>query len=255
MPFPLKTIYEDPREEWADDEIHWHYNMPMIVVRARPHVLMRCNVCCDTASVLKTSVSINKWINAEYFIWQISAALADTGVDPQWTELFEEQYNETWVQIQQEFDSIADLPERFLREVPAPPFQIAEVRIQTSEFPCYWQLCANTGRHMIHTSFWDLWKLILQQSSPAVGTFDVILKAPSHTASGEDLIDPWNMSLSSNHTSVISHEDVSYLGWEHVHNDFAPTNFTCLPEGEQRDNIAPASRGRSRSRSQFRSQS
>ncbi|KAJ5944806.1 hypothetical protein N7516_004974 [Penicillium verrucosum] len=192
MPKPLKTIHEDPREEWLDNEVHRHYNMPMVVVRAEPHILMHCNVYRDTTSLLKTSACIDKWVNTEYFIWEMSAKLADSGVNPQWKEFFETQYKETWVQIQNEFESIADLPERFLHEVPVPPFEVAEVRISANETPCYWRLRANTGQHMIDTSFWHLWKLILKQKSPTVGPFDVILRGPSHTPAGEDPIDPWN---------------------------------------------------------------
>lgn len=99
------------------------------------------------------------------------------------------------MQIQNEFESIADLPERFLHEVPVPPFEVAEVRISVNETPCYWRLRANAGQHMVDTSFWHLWKLILKQKSPTVGPFDVILRVPSHTPVGEDPIDPWNMSL------------------------------------------------------------
>lgn len=57
MPKPLKTIREDSREEWLDNEVHRHYNMPMVVVRAEPHVLMHCNVYRDTTSLLKTSAA------------------------------------------------------------------------------------------------------------------------------------------------------------------------------------------------------
>ncbi|KAJ5184699.1 hypothetical protein N7491_007432 [Penicillium cf. griseofulvum] len=250
MPTQLHTIYEDPNEEWADNEVHRHYNMPMVAVRAKPRIQMRCNVYRDNASLLKVKLSIDKWVNAEYFIWEMSAGLANSGVSPQWTELFEEKYKEKWVQVQNEFEGIADLPERFLHQVPAPPFQVAEVRIKTKEHSCYWRLRANTGRHMVDTSFWYLWKLILQQNSPTVGTFDVILRAPSHTPAGEDPIAPWDVPLSvGSHIGVISREDVSYLGCEGARNNLARLDFTCLRQGAQRDSISPARRGRSRSTS------
>jgi hypothetical protein len=35
---------------------------------------------------------------------------------------------------------------------------------------------------------------ILQQDSFIVGPFDVILKVPSHTPAGEDVVDPWNIN-------------------------------------------------------------
>ncbi|CAG8012181.1 unnamed protein product [Penicillium nalgiovense] len=250
MAIPLKIIREDSREEWVDNEVHRHYNMPMVAVRAEPRVMMHCNVCRDTASVLKTSVSIDKWVNAEYFIWEMSAGLADSGVNPQWTVFFEEQYQEKWMQIQSEFESISDLPERFLHKVPVPPFQVAEVRIKTNKFPCYWRLRADTGRHMVDTSFWHLWKSILQQDSFIVGPFDIILKLPSHTP-GEDPVDPWNMSL-SNGPPDASSDEFSYLRWDRACNDSAPLDSTCLAEGAQRDSSPPASRGRSRSTSAIR---
>jgi hypothetical protein len=251
MAIPLKTIHEDSREEWMDNEVHRHYNMPMVAVRAEPRVLMHCNVCRDTASVQKTSVSIDKWVNTEYFIWEMSAGLADSGANPQWTELFEEQYQGKWMQIQSEFESIADLPERFLHKVPVPPFLVAEVRIKTNKFPCHWRLRADTGRHMIDTSFWHLWKSILQQDSFNVGPFDVILKVPSHTPAGEDVVDPWNMSLSNDRHGAAS-DDFSYLRWDRAYNDSAPLDFTCLGEGAQRDSSPPAGRRRSRSTSAIR---
>ncbi|KGO76803.1 hypothetical protein PITC_089210 [Penicillium italicum] len=231
MPSHLKRIREDTREEWMDNEVHRHYNMPMIIVRAKPHILMRCNVYRDTTSLLKTSVSINKWINTEYFIWEMSAGLADSGVNPQWTEFFEQQYKQTWVQIQDEFESIADLPERFLHKVPSPPFQVAEVRITADRSPCYWRLRANTGRHIIYTSFWHLWKSVLKAESPTVGPFDVALKLPSHTPAREDPIDPWNTSLSNDAPGVVSRENVSYLRWDGACSDSAPLDFTCLSGG------------------------
>ncbi|KAJ6137760.1 hypothetical protein N7471_004246 [Penicillium samsonianum] len=248
MATPLETIREDASEEWVDNEVHRHYNMPMVVMRAKPRILMHCNVCRDTASLLKTSVSIDKWVNAEYFIWEMSAGLADSGVNPQWTEFFQKQYQEKWAQIQSEFENIADLPERFLRQIPVPPFQDAEVRIKANKFPCYWRLRANTSRHMIDTSFWHLWKSILKQDSLTVGPFDVTLRVPSHTPAGEDPVDPWNMSLSDDHPGVVNREDVSYLRCDRTCNDSAPLDFTCLAEGGQGDSI-PASRGRSRSTS------
>ncbi|KAJ5514760.1 hypothetical protein N7463_004312 [Penicillium fimorum] len=249
MSFPLDIIHEDASEEWADNEVHRHYNMPMVAVRAKPRVLMRCNVYRDSASLLKVRISIDKWINAGYFIWEMSAGLADSGVSPQWTEFFEEYYREIWMQVQNEFEGIADLPERFLHKVPVPPFQVAEMRIQTNEFLCYWRICANTGRHMIDTSFWHLWKLVLQQDSPIVGPFDVILKAPFHIPAREDPIDPWNMSLSNHPPGAISRENLSILGPEHARNSLTPLEFMCLPEGAQQDDMPPARRGRSRSTS------
>ncbi|KAI2716083.1 hypothetical protein DTO012A7_3570 [Penicillium roqueforti] len=248
MAIPLKPIREHAREKWLDNEVHRHYNMPMVAVRATPHILMHCNVCRDTTSLLKTSFSIDKWVNAEYFIWEMSAGLADSGVNPQWTEFFEEQYQEQWIQIQSEFMGIADLPERFLHEVPLPPFQVAEVRIKTNKFPCYWRLSANMGQHMIDTSFWHLWKLILQQDSLAVGPFEVVLKAPLHTPAGEDSVHPWNMSLSNDHPGVVSRDDVSYLRWNRARNDPAPLDCRCLSKA-QRDSIPSPSRSRSRSTS------
>ncbi|CAI7614417.1 unnamed protein product [Penicillium glandicola] len=246
----LKTIREHAGEEWADNEVHRHYNMPMVAVRAKPRVLMHCNVSRDTTSLLATSVSIDTWVDAEYFIWEMSAGLADSGVNPQWTKFFEEQYRGKWMQIQNEFESIADLPERFLHKVPAPPFQVAEVRIKTNKFPCYWRLRANTGRHMVDTSFWYLWKLILQQNSPTVGPFGVMLRTPSHTPVGEDTVDPWNMSLSNDRSGVVNRVDVSYLGRDHVCNNLAPLDSMYIPEGAQRDRFLPAKRGhRARSRS------
>ncbi|KXG45291.1 uncharacterized protein PGRI_042040 [Penicillium griseofulvum] len=244
----LATIYEDPREEWADNEVHRHYNMPMVAVRAKPRIQMRCNVYRDNASLLKVNLSIDKWVNTEYFIWEMSAGLANSGVSPQWKELFEEKYKEKWVQIQNEFEGIADLPERFLHKVPAPPFQVAEVRIKTKKDPCYWRLRANTGRHMVDTSFWYLWKLILQQNSPVVGTFDVILRAPSHTPAGEVPIAPWDVPLSDG-SHWCYQEDVSYPGCERARKNLAPLDFTCLRQGVQRDDIPLARRGRSRSTS------
>ncbi|KAJ5834392.1 hypothetical protein N7447_000418 [Penicillium robsamsonii] len=246
MSFPLDIIHEDAGEEWADNEVHRHYNMPMVAVRTKPRVLMRCNVCRDNVSLLKVRVSIDKWINAEYFIWEMSAGLADSDVSPQWTEFFEEHYREIWMLVQNEFEDIADLPERFLHKVPVPPFQAAEVRIKTNEFLCYWRIRANTGRHMIDTSFWHLWKLVLQQDSLIVGPFDVILKGPFHIPAGEDPIAPWNMSLPP---GPISREDLSILGPEHAHHYIAPLEFMCLPEGAQQDDMPPARRGRSRSTS------
>ncbi|EKV08346.1 hypothetical protein Pdw03_4520 [Penicillium digitatum] len=235
MPSHLKRIREDTGEEWMDNEVHRYYNMPMVVVRAKPHVLMHCNVCRDTTSLLKTSVSIDKWISTEYFIWEMSAGLADSGVNPQWTEFFEDECKEKWVQIQGEFKSIADLPERFLHEVPAPPFQIAEVRITANKSPYSWRLRANSGRHLIYTSFWHLWKWVLKADPPTVGPFDIVLRVPSHTPAGEDPFDPWNMSLPNNPLGVISREDVSHLRWDGVCSDSAPLDFTCLSGGVWRD--------------------
>ncbi|KAJ5385226.1 hypothetical protein N7517_003137 [Penicillium concentricum] len=250
MFFPLESIRENASEEWGDNEVHRHYNMPMVAVRAKPRVLMRCNVSRDSASRLNVRVSVDKWINAEYFIWEMSAGLANSGVSPQWTKFFEERHREMWVQIQSEFEGIADLPERFLHEVPVPPFQVAEVRIKTNEFLCYWRIRANTGRHMTDTSYWHLWKLILQQDSPIVGPFDVILKVPFHTPVREDPIEPWNRSLSNRPPGAISREDVSILGPEHARNNIAPLGeFMHLPEGAQQDINPPARRRRSRSTS------
>jgi hypothetical protein len=133
----ITRIPEDANEQWDDDEIHKQYNVPIVAVRAYPRVLMHCEVSRDTASALKISVSIDKWINTEYFIWEMAAGLADSRINPQWTQFFDEHYKAMWEQVQHEFDGIADLPERFLHTVQAPPFHVAEVRLHTERVPRY----------------------------------------------------------------------------------------------------------------------
>ncbi|KAJ5468580.1 hypothetical protein N7475_006332 [Penicillium sp. IBT 31633x] len=236
---------EDGSEEWSDDEIHEHYNVPMVAVRAKPRVLMHCDVRRDTSSGLHISVSIDKWINTEYFIWEMAAGLADSGINPKWTHFFEEHYKATWVQVQDEFDGIADLPERFLRKVRAPPFQVAELRIQSDQVPRYWRLRANTGRHMIDTSFWDLWKAVLRRDIPSVGPFDVILRAPSRIPAGEDPVDPWNMSPSIDYSEADCRADGSYSGWTHTFDDPAPLEPLRLPNEQCGDKYPSTGRTRS----------
>lgn len=238
-------ISEDDSEEWSDDEIHEHYNVPMVAIRANPRVLMHCDVRRDTSSGLHIPVSIDKWINTEYFIWEMAAGLADSGINPKWTRFFGENYKETWVQVQDEFDGIADLPERFLHEVQAPPFQVAELRIQSDQVPRYWRLRANTGRNMVDSSFWDLWKSVLRRDIPTVGPFDVILRAPSCIPAGEDPVDPWNMSPSTNYSEAYCRTDVSYPGWTATFDDPAPLEPLRLPNEQRGHKYPSAGRGRS----------
>ncbi|KAJ5582158.1 hypothetical protein N7535_000778 [Penicillium sp. DV-2018c] len=215
-------ILEDTNEQWDDDEIHKQYNVPMVALRAYPRVLMHCEVSRDTTSALKIGVSIDKWINTEYFIWEMAAGLADSRINPHWSKFFDEQYKATWEKIQHEFDSIADLPERFLHTVPAPPFRVAELRIQTEHVPRYWRLRANTGRPMIQTGFWDLWKSILKCDASVAGPVDVILRAPSRTPVGEDAVDPWNMVSCADQLDGGARLDVVELGWAQAFAEHAP---------------------------------
>ncbi|KAJ5774521.1 hypothetical protein N7457_009417 [Penicillium paradoxum] len=222
-------ILEADNEEWQDNQIHNHYKVPMQAVRAKPRVLMHCDVCRDTTSGLKTSVSIDKWINADYFIWEMAAGLADSGTNPKWTQFFDENYKETWTQVQHEFEGIADLPERFLHKVQPPPFQVAELRIQSDRASRYWRLRANTDQDMVNSAFWDLWSSILKCDVPTVGPFAVVLKAPLRTPAGEDPIDPWNMSPSSDRQECGCHSDISNFMEPHTFDDTAPLDSLRLP--------------------------
>ncbi|KAJ5130744.1 uncharacterized protein N7515_006783 [Penicillium bovifimosum] len=226
-------IPEDTNEQWEDDEIHKQYNVPMVAVKAHPRVLMHCEVSRDTASALKIGVSIDKWISTEYFIWEMAAGLADSRINPHWTQFFDEHYKGKWEHIQHLYDGVVDLPERFIHPVPAPPFHVAEVRIQTEPVPRYWRLRANTGRPMIETGFWDLWKYILRCDASVVGPVEVILRAPSRTPDGEDAVDPWNMASFTDQLEGGTRLNVAELGWAHDFAEPAPLEPLRNPGHEE----------------------
>ena len=124
------SITERPEEQWEDNEVHEFYKVPMQAVKANPQILMHTRVHRDTLPNT-AFVSLNTWVNADYFIWEMSAGLADSGRNPAWTRFFESTHQADWQQIQAQFEDVADRPERFVEEVPVPPFYVAEVRVDT----------------------------------------------------------------------------------------------------------------------------
>lgn len=84
------TIPENPDEDWADDSVHTFYKVPMQAVTANPCIAMHCEVHRDDSA--PTPVSVNRWVNTEYFIWSMAAGLADGGRNAEWSGILEARY-------------------------------------------------------------------------------------------------------------------------------------------------------------------
>lgn len=179
-----KKLREHADEKWADDSVHQYYKVPILAVNANPSILMHCVVQRDNIPC-PALVSVNRWVSTEYFIWEMSAGLADSGRNPIWTRFFERHHQVEWQRIQAQFETIADLADRFVLEIAVPPFLVAEVRIQTEDGERYFCLCSQSGRDMIDSPFWDLWMFILRQDTDSVELFDVTLRTPTITVPGE----------------------------------------------------------------------
>lgn len=183
------SVYEHPDEKWADDSVHRYYKVPTLVIHANPSVTIHCEVQRDKSVLRPTSLSVNRWVNAEYFIWEMSAKLADSLTNPVWTQFFNEHHQAEWQCIKELFQKIGDLPERFVQEVPTPPYFVADVSIRMDQGSFYFPLCAQSGREMIDSRFWAFWLFVLRQEAETVGTFNVVLRVPHLSPPNESPID------------------------------------------------------------------
>jgi hypothetical protein len=172
-----KTIYESPYEKMADNSVHKFYKVPIQAVNANPAIVMHCEVRTAGGRLdPPVLVGMNRWVNTEYFIWFMAAALADSGRHAGWSRRFE-RYRVEWLRLREKVEEVADLAERFVLEIPKPPFAIAEVRVKADSL--MYTLRAGAGGEMIDSRFWDLWNYILLQDADEVGTFEVVLRGVS----------------------------------------------------------------------------
>jgi hypothetical protein len=183
-----ETIKEHPREYIKDEEVHRFYKVPMQALKSSRGFLMHCSVHRDTLPKI-TYVGTNTWVSTDYFIWEMSAGLANSGRNPGWTQFFESTHLATWKQIQKQFERIGDRSERFKKKVPIPPFQVAEVRVETDCGDQYFRLDACSSRDVIDSSFWALWRFIFRRGVRFIDSV-VTLRAPTITPPGESLVDP-----------------------------------------------------------------
>ncbi|KAJ5121628.1 uncharacterized protein N7515_009589 [Penicillium bovifimosum] len=92
------------------------------------------------------SVAINEWINDNYIIWTLGAALAKSGLDTQWTRTFEQQHLAQWIQIHERVAQLEG-PARCLLDIPTPP---AKQAVFTARHRRQWRIftIAQTSQHV-----------------------------------------------------------------------------------------------------------
>lgn len=174
-----ETIWEHPDEEWADDSVHRYYKVPTLAMHANPFIHMEYDVHRDALNVSSTPSSLNRWVSTEYFIWDVSASLAESNTDPVWTCHFNQHHQAEWQRIKAQVEKIADVPDRFVQEIPTPPFFAAEVTVHTETGGLYFPICAPPSGEMIDTPFWALWLVVLCQKSDYVRGPRVVLRVPT----------------------------------------------------------------------------
>ncbi|KAJ5748744.1 uncharacterized protein N7511_010440 [Penicillium nucicola] len=127
---------------------------------------------------------LNTWVNSSYLIWAVCAALADDGVDEEWTRKFQK-WRPLWNKIQQDVQYFQDghrafVSNKFFMKIPAPP--IHRMLVQQFDGPKFFPLraphflqhcpgcpsCHGDGHH--HEDIWDLWRYIYRApvSSPLI---------------------------------------------------------------------------------------
>ncbi|CAG8037097.1 unnamed protein product, partial [Penicillium nalgiovense] len=88
-----------------------------------PQASMQCYVGRQLCVSWPQTV-ITEWINENYLIWTLCAALADSGFDREWTQGFDLYFRSQWVQIQSTVQQTQGV-DRFLLDIPAPPMFMA----------------------------------------------------------------------------------------------------------------------------------
>ncbi|KAJ5997248.1 hypothetical protein N7522_008908 [Penicillium canescens] len=117
---------------------------------------------------------VNTWVNTSYLVWAACAALADDGVDQEWTAKFE-RWRPTWEKVQADVKYFEEGPSefslnKFFLKIPAPP--IYRVLVQQFDGPKFFPLraahvlahctgcrrCHGDGHH--HEDMWGFWRYI-----------------------------------------------------------------------------------------------
>ncbi|CAG8903694.1 unnamed protein product [Penicillium egyptiacum] len=87
----------------------------------------QASVLCHVGRQLCTSWTetvFTEWINESHLIWTLCAALAESGLDREWTQGFDLYFHRQWVQIQSTMQQIQGV-DRFLLDIPTPPMMMA----------------------------------------------------------------------------------------------------------------------------------
>ncbi|KAJ6139168.1 hypothetical protein N7471_005654 [Penicillium samsonianum] len=96
---------------------------PVDDLQITPQASIRCHVG-RTRCTSWTWTVVTEWINENHLIWTLCAALADSGLDPEWTHRFDLHYRGQWVQIQSIVQQTQGV-ERFLLDIRPPPMLLA----------------------------------------------------------------------------------------------------------------------------------
>ncbi|KAJ5479608.1 hypothetical protein N7530_005117 [Penicillium desertorum] len=111
----------DELERWA--QVAELAGGPVEDLQINPQASIQCYVGRQLSFSWPQTV-ITEWINENHLIWTLCVALADSGLDREWTQGFDLYFRSQWVQIQSTVQQTQGV-DRFLLDIPAPPMFMA----------------------------------------------------------------------------------------------------------------------------------
>ncbi|KAJ5782591.1 hypothetical protein N7457_004365 [Penicillium paradoxum] len=107
------------------DELEELYGEPVDDLTITPRACIRCNVGRAQTPYPWPLIVVNEWISENHLLWSLSASLAETGLDEQWTQTFNASFSEYWTQIQDVINRTEPGAARSLLSIPKPPIEVA----------------------------------------------------------------------------------------------------------------------------------
>lgn len=175
--------------------IHPVYGVPIAAEQATEQPSTVFQAVRENQPLSKAPVKVSTWINANYFIWQMAAGLADSGTDQSWTEVFNYCLRPKWEEIQAKVNEIEPRFRFSLFIIPPPLCKAVVTHVRkgvdaNKTFKIYGELAPandlfNPKTSLDQNGIFGLWQFLAERGQSSSDEFDVVLtpwSRPSRTA-------------------------------------------------------------------------
>ncbi|KAJ5800209.1 uncharacterized protein N7518_002277 [Penicillium psychrosexuale] len=121
-----------------------------------------------------TMTVVNEWINENHLIWTLCAALADSGLDQEWTHRFDLYYRREWRRIQL-MVQVTQGAERLLLNIRPPPMLLAVFAHHNGSTARYHAIISTPARTRADGGLLNLLRHVYHGGISSTDVFDVVL--------------------------------------------------------------------------------
>ena len=138
-----------------------------------PQASVQCHIGRENNTPWAMTV-VNEWINENHLIWTLCAALADSGLDQEWTHRFDIHHRGKWRRIQAMVQETQGA-ERFLLNIRPPPMLLAVFAHYDGPTARYHAIVSTPASTRPDGGLLDLLRYVYHGDVSSTDIFDVVL--------------------------------------------------------------------------------